>query len=141
MSESHPTAIIHPKAELAEGVGVGPYSVIGEHVKIGRGTQAASHVVIEGFTEIGEDCRIFPFATIGTIPQDLKFSGEESRIIIGRRNTIREYVTVHRGTAGGGGVTTLGNDNLLMAYVHVAHDCRIGTGVIFANAAPPAGER
>ncbi len=139
MSEIHPTAIIHPKAELAEGVGVGPYSVIGEHVKIGRGTQAASHVVIEGFTEIGEDCRIFPFATIGTIPQDLKFSGEESRIIIGRRNTIREYVTVHRGTAGGGGVTTLGNDNLLMAYVHVAHDCRIGNGVILANAATLAG--
>jgi UDP-N-acetylglucosamine acyltransferase len=139
MKEIHPTAIVHPKAQLADGVSVGPYSIIGEHVRIGRGTQVASHVVIEGWTQIGEDCRIFPFATIGTIPQDLKFKGEESRIVIGHRNIVREYVTIHRGTAGGGGITAIGNDNLLMAYVHVAHDCQIGSHVILANAATLAG--
>jgi UDP-N-acetylglucosamine acyltransferase len=137
--KAHPTAIIHEKAELGDGVEIGPYSIIGEHVKIRRGTRIASHVVIEGWTLIGEDCQIFPFATIGTIPQDLKFKGEESRIVVGDRNAIREYVTIHRGTAGGEGVTTIGSDNLLMAYVHVAHDCRIGNRVILANAATLAG--
>ena len=139
MKGIHPTAIIHPGARLADDVTVGPYSVIGEQVRIGRGTQVASHAVIEGWTETGEDCRVFPFATIGTIPQDLKFQGEESRIVIGHRNIIREYVTIHRGTAGGGGITSIGNDNLLMAYVHVAHDCQIGSHVILANAATLAG--
>lgn len=139
MTEIHPTAVVHPKAEIGEGVRIGPYAVIGENVKIGRGTEVASHAVIEGWTEIGEKCRIFSFAAVGTIPQDLKFRGEESRVSIGDRNTIREYVTVNRGTAGGGGLTRLGNDNLLMAYVHVAHDCQIGDHVILANAATLAG--
>ncbi len=139
MREIHPTAIVHPKAEIGEDVKIGPFTVIGENVIIGRGTEVAPHVVIEGWTKFGETCRIFPFATIGTIPQDLKFQGEESRISIGDRNTIREYVTINRGTEGGGRVTTLGNDNLLMAYVHIAHDCHIGHHVIMANAATLAG--
>ncbi len=138
-SKIHPTAIVHPRAELHDEVRVGPYSIIGEHVRIGAGTEIASHVVIDGWTEIGRDCRIFPFASIGAIPQDLKFKGEESRVVIGNENTIRESVTVHRGTEPGGGVTRIGNRNLLMAYVHVAHDCRIGNHVILANAATLAG--
>ncbi len=139
MREIHPTAVIHPKAEIGEDVKIGPFSLIGEHVKIGRGTEVSSHGVIEGWTDIGEDCRIFPFATIGMIPQDLKFGGEKSRIQIGCRNTIREYVTINRGTTGGGGVTTIGNDNLLMAYAHIAHDCHVGDHVVLANAATLAG--
>ena len=139
MKDIHPTAIINPKAEIGEDVKIGPYSIVGENVKIGRGTQIMSHGVIQGWTEIGEDCRIFPFATVGTIPQDLKFRGEKSRLTIGHRNTIREYVTINLGTAEGGGVTIIGDDNLLMAYAHVAHDCYIGTHVIMANAASLAG--
>jgi UDP-N-acetylglucosamine acyltransferase len=139
MKEIHQTAIIHPAAELADGVRVGPYAIIGERVRVGRGTRVDSHAVIESRTEIGTDCHVFPFATIGTIPQDLKYKGEESTVVIGDRNRIREYVTIHRGTAGGGGVTRIGNENLLMAYVHVAHDCRIGNGVILANAVTLAG--
>lgn len=139
MREIHSTAVVHQKAEIGEDVKIGPFSLIGEHVKIGRGTEVASHGVIEGWTDIGEDCRIFPFATIGMIPQDLKFGGEKSRIQIGCRNTIREYVTINRGTTGGGGVTTIGNDNLLMAYAHIAHDCHIGDHVVLANAATLAG--
>lgn len=139
MTRIHPTAIIHPKAQIADEVEIGPYTVIGEHVRLQRGSQIAAHVVIDGWTEIGEGCRIFPFASIGSIPQDLKFKGEKSRVIIGKNNTIREYVTVNRGTEPGGGVTTVGDHNLLMAYVHVAHDCRIGNRVILANAATLAG--
>jgi len=135
----HPTAIIHPKAQIADDVEIGPYSVLGEHVKLARGGQVAAHVVIDGWTEIGEGCRIFPFASIGLIPQDLKFKGEPSRLVIGKNNTIREYVTVNRGTEQGGGVTKIGDQNLLMAYVHVAHDCQIGNRVILANAATLAG--
>ena len=135
----HPTAIVHPKAQLAAEVEIGPYTVIGEHVKLGRGTQIAAHVVIDGWTEIGENCRIFPFASIGTVPQDLKFRGEESRVVIGKDNTIREYVTINRGTQLGGGITRVGDHNLLMAYAHVAHDCQIGSHVILANAATLAG--
>jgi UDP-N-acetylglucosamine acyltransferase len=135
----HSTALVHPKAQIAEDVGIGPYSVIGENVRLHAGTQVQAHVVIEGWTEIGEHCRIFPFASIGSIPQDLKFAGEESQVRIGNRNTIREYVTVNRGTGQGGGITKVGDDNLLMAYVHVAHDCLIGNHVILANAATLAG--
>ncbi|MBI3610845.1 MAG: acyl-ACP--UDP-N-acetylglucosamine O-acyltransferase [Nitrospirae bacterium] len=139
MTRIHSTAVIHPKARIAEDVEVGPYAVIGEHVRLHKETQVAAHVVIDGWTEIGEGCRIFPFASIGTIPQDLKFKGEKSHVVIGNHNTIREYVTVNRGTEQGGGVTKVGDHNLLMAYVHVAHDCRIGDHVILANAATLAG--
>jgi len=139
LTRIHSTALIHSKARIAQDVEIGPYSIVGEHVVLHPGTQVQSHVVIDGWTEIGEQCRIFPFASIGAIPQDLKFKGEESRVEIGSHNTIREYVTVHRGTAQGGGTTKIGHHNLLMAYVHVAHDCDIGSHVILANAATLAG--
>jgi len=139
MTDIHPTAVVHPKAEIGEGVRIGPYAVIGENVRIGRGTEVASHALIDGWTEIGENCRIFSFAAVGTIPQDLKFRGEESRVRIGDRNTVREYVTVNLGTAGGGGVTTIGSGCLLMANSHVGHDCAIGDGAIIANSVALAG--
>lgn len=139
MTRIHPTAQIHPKARIDPEVEIGPFCVVGEQVRLHRGVQVASHVVIDGWTEIGEGTRLFPFASIGSIPQDLKFKGEESRVVIGKNNTIREYVTVNRGTGPGGGVTQIGDHNLLMAYVHVAHDCRIGNHVILANAATLAG--
>lgn len=139
MTEIHPTAIVHPKAEIDSGVTIGPYSIIGEHVKIGKGTKLGAHVVIEGWTEVGEDCTFFHMASVGTIPQDLKFSGEETRLKIGRSNTFREFVTLNRGTQSGGGETVIGDHNFLMAYVHVAHDCQIGSHVIMANAATLAG--
>ncbi len=135
----HPTAIIHPGAKLASDVSVGPYSVIEDNVEIGAGTVIASHVVIRQYTTIGCGNRIFQFASIGEIPQDLKFHGEETRLVIGDNNQIREYVTLNRGTEGGGGLTRLGSDNLVMAYAHVAHDCLIGDGVVLANAATLAG--
>ncbi|HUT83540.1 MAG TPA: acyl-ACP--UDP-N-acetylglucosamine O-acyltransferase, partial [Thermodesulfobacteriota bacterium] len=135
----HPTAIVSPKAELDPDVEVGPYSVIGDKVTIGKHTWIGPHVVIEGPTEIGQNCKIFQFASIGEIPQDLKFKGEESRLVIGSGNVIREFVTINRGTALGGGKTVLGNDNFLMVYSHVAHDCKIGNQVIIANAAQLAG--
>lgn len=139
MTNIHPSAIVHPKAEIAAEVEIGPFSVIGEHVKIGRGTRVGPHVVIDGWTEIGEACTIFPFASIGLVPQDLKFHGEASRVRIGSHTVIRESVTIHRGTEGGGGETVIGDHNLLMAYAHVAHDCRVGNHVILANAATLAG--
>jgi len=135
----HPTAIIHPGARLADDVAVGPYTVIGEHVRIGAGTTIGAHVVIEGWTEIGEACAFLHFVSAGTPPQDLKFGGEETRLIIGHHNTFREFVTLNRGTHHGGGVTRIGDHNFFMAYVHVAHDCRIGHHVIMANAATLAG--
>ena len=135
----HATAIVAPEAELDSSVDVGPYAVIGEHVKIGAGTTVGPHAVIEGRTEIGCDNRIFQFASVGAIPQDLKFAGEVSYLKIGDRNTIREFVTVHLGTKDGGGITTVGNDNLLMAYTHVAHDCVVKNHVVLANAATLAG--
>ncbi|MDX2478830.1 MAG: acyl-ACP--UDP-N-acetylglucosamine O-acyltransferase [Desulfuromusa sp.] len=135
----HSTAIIAPGAQLDSSVTVGPYAVIGEHVKIGAGTTVGPHTVIEGYTEIGCDNQIFQFASIGAIPQDLKFAGEISYLKIGDRNRIREFVTIHLGTKDGGGVTTIGDDNLLMAYVHVAHDCIVKNHVILANAATLAG--
>jgi UDP-N-acetylglucosamine acyltransferase len=135
----HPTAIIHPGARLAADVTVGPYTVIGEHVTVGAGTQIGAHCVIEGWTEIGEACVFSHFVSAGTPPQDLKFGGEESRLIIGHHNTFREFVTLNRGTHHGGGATRIGNHNFLMAYVHVAHDCTLGNHVILANAATLAG--
>lgn len=135
----HATAIIAPGAEIADNVNIGPYAVIGEHVKIGSGTSVGPHTVIEGRTEIGQDNQIFQFASVGAVPQDLKFHGEESTLVIGDRNKIREFVTIHLGTEDGGGKTTVGNDNLFMAYSHVAHDCIVGNHVILANAATLAG--
>ena len=135
----HPTAIVHPKVKLGAGVSVGPYAVIQEHVTIGPRTVIGAHCVIEGRTTIGSDCQLFTGAVIGSIPQDLKYRGEESVLLIGDRNKIREYVTINPGTAGGGGKTVLGSDCLLMAYAHVAHDCLIGDGVVIANSAALAG--
>lgn len=135
----HKTAIVHEKARLGEGVEIGPYAIIGEHVIIGAGTKVGPHAVIEGWTEIGRDNRIFQFASVGADPQDLKYRGEKSLLRIGDRNIVREFVTLHRGTVDGGGETVIGNDNLFMAYSHVAHDCILGNRVIMANGATLAG--
>ena len=132
-------AVVSSGAELDHGVEVGPFSVIGEGVRIGAGTIVGPHVVLEGRTTIGKENRIFQFASIGTIPQDLKYAGEDSEVVIGDRNQVRECVTIHKGTEGGGMVTAIGDDNLIMAYSHVAHDCRISNRVILANAATLAG--
>jgi UDP-N-acetylglucosamine acyltransferase len=137
--DCHPTAVIHEGARLAEGVRVGPYCVVGESVTIGRDTVVDEHTVIRGYTTIGERNRIFPFASIGLEPQDLKFKGEVSTLEIGNDNVFREFVTIHRGTALGGGRTIIGNKNLFMNYTHIAHDCVIGDSTIFANAATLAG--
>jgi UDP-N-acetylglucosamine acyltransferase len=135
----HPTAIIHSSAELAEDVRVGPYCVVGQNVHIGSATELVSHVVVGRDTRMGSGNHIYPFASIGFAPQDLKYGGEPTRVEVGDGNTIREYVTVNRGTEGGGGVTRLGDDNFLMAYAHVAHDSLVGNRTIFANAASLAG--
>jgi UDP-N-acetylglucosamine acyltransferase len=135
----HPTAIVDPAARIGDGVTIGAYSIVGAGVEIGDGTSIGPHVVIEGRTRIGRDNRIFQFASIGAIPQDKKFGGEESRLIIGDRNFIREFVTLNRGTAEGGGATRIGNDNWIMAYAHVAHDCIVGDHTIFSNNATLAG--
>ena len=135
----HPTAIIHPHAELGNDVEVGPYAVIGEHVRIGRGTRVGPHAVIDGWTEIGEENQIFHLASVGGIPQDLKYKGEQTWLRIGNRNIFREFVTIHPGTVTGDGETTIGDGNLFMAYCHAAHDCHIGNGVIMANGATLAG--
>jgi UDP-N-acetylglucosamine acyltransferase len=135
----HPSAIVSKKARLAENVEVGAYSVIGDEVKIDSGTIIKSHVVIEGHTEIGQNNLIFPFSTIGLPPQDLKFKGEKSKVIIGNNNKIREHVTIHLGTQEGGMATKIGNNCLLMVGVHIAHDCMLGDHVILANNATLAG--
>ncbi len=135
----HPTAIVHLRAKLSDGVVVGPYTVIDEDVTIGPRTTLGAHCVIEGRTTIGAECQIFTGAVIGSAPQDLKYRGEDSLLVIGDRNKIREYVTINPGTAGGGGKTVIGSDCLLMAYAHVAHDCLIGHHVIIANSAALAG--
>ena len=135
----HPSAIIHPRAQLAGDVVVGPYSLVGENVEIGEGTQVMSHAIIDGHTRLGKKNRVFPYASIGLAPQDLKYNGEPTRVEIGDGNSIREFVTIHRGTTEGEGVTRIGNDNLLMAYVHVAHDCQLGNNIIMANGASLAG--
>jgi UDP-N-acetylglucosamine acyltransferase len=135
----HPSAIVHPGAKLAAGVSVGPYSIIGEHVEIGEGTTIGAHVLIEGRTRIGVQNRIFAFSALGGEPQDKKYSGEATGLEIGDRNTIREFCTFNCGTVQDAGVTRIGNDNWIMAYVHVAHDCQVGNNTIFANAASIAG--
>jgi len=135
----HSTAIVDKQAELDSSVSVGPYSIIGPHVKIGAGTTVASHVVIEGHTTIGRDNRIFQFTSLGSINQDKKYQGEPCELVIGDRNTIREYSTYHIGTVQGGGITRLGDDNWMMAYTHLAHDCQVGNHTIFANNAQIAG--
>lgn len=135
----HPTAIIDPKAELAEGVSVGPYSVIGAHVRVGEGTAVGPHVVIRGPGVVGKSNRIYQFASVGEDPQDKKYQQEVTHFEIGDRNVIREYCTIHRGTKQDKGITRVGSDNLLMAYVHVAHDCVIGNHVVMANGASLAG--
>lgn len=135
----HPTAIVSDKAVLGEGVKVGPYCIVDEHVSIGKGTELISHVVVSGHTRIGENNRFFPFSSIGHEPQDLKYHGEPSQVVIGDRNTIRENVTINPGTEGGGMLTRIGHDNLLMAYCHVAHDCLLDNGIVMANAATLAG--
>jgi UDP-N-acetylglucosamine acyltransferase len=134
-----PKAIIDPKAEIDEGVTVGPFSIIGADVKIGKGTTVGPHVVIKGSTTIGVDNKIFQFSSIGEDPQDMKYAGEETFLEVGDRNTIREFVTINRGTTQDSKVTRLGNDNLLMAYSHLAHDCQVGNNTILANAASIAG--
>ena len=135
----HPTAQIDAGATIAPDVAIGAFCIVGAGVRIGAGSVLHPHVVVEGPTTIGEGNRIFPFACVGTEPQDLKYRGEPTTLEIGDRNTLREGVTLHRGTQGGGGVTRLGSDNLLMTGTHVAHDCRVGDRVIFANAATLAG--
>ena len=135
----HPSAIIHPSADIGENVSIGPFSIIGEDVRIGAGTVIDSHVVVDRWTDIGCDNHIFQFAPIGAEPQDLKYQGEKTILKIGDRNRIREFVTLNRGTPGGGGLTQRGTDNLLMSYSHVAHDCRVGEQVILANGATLAG--
>ena len=139
MASIHPTAIIEPGAELAESVSVGPYSVIRAQVRIGEGTSVGPHCVIEGRTTIGRDNRIFQFCSLGAIPQDKKYAGEPTELHIGDRNTIREFCTFNLGTAQDVGVTRLGDDNWMMAYVHLAHDCQVGSKTIFANNAQLAG--
>lgn len=134
-----PTAIVHPGAELGRGVSVGAYSIIGEHVELGEETSVGPHVLIEGRTRIGAQNRIFAFSSLGGPPQDKKYRGEPTRLEIGDRNTIREYCTFNCGTAQDAGVTRIGNDNWIMAYVHIAHDCQIGNHTVFANLATLAG--
>ena len=139
MSLIHPTALVDPAAELDSSVAVGPYTVIGPNVRIGAGTTIGAHCVIEGHTTIGRDNRIFQFTSLGAINQDKKYQGEPCELIIGDRNTIREFSTYHIGTVQGGGITRLGNDNWMMAYTHLAHDCVVGNHTIFANNAQIAG--
>ncbi len=134
-----PTATVHPSARVGEGTTIGPYCTIGPEVRIGKRCRIDSSVVIDGWTEIGDGTRIYPMASIGLAPQDLKYKGERTRLVVGMRNTIREFATINRGTAGGGGETTIGDDNLLMAYVHVAHDCHIGSHTIFGPHATLGG--
>ena len=139
MSNVHPTAIVDLRAELDSSVEVGPYCVLGAGVKIGKESKIHSHAVIQGRTTLGEGNEVFPFATIGSIPQDLKYKGEPSELLIGNRNTIREYVSLNPGTAGGGMVTRVGDRNLLMMYCHIAHDCIIGNHNVIANGATLGG--
>ena len=139
MTAIHPTAIVDPAAELDSTVTVGPYTVIGPHVKIGAGTSVGPHCVLEGHTTIGCDNHIFQFASLGAIPQDKKYAGEPCELVIGDRNTIREFCTFNIGSPGDLGVTRLGDDNWMMAYVHLAHDCQVGNNSIFANNSTLAG--
>ena len=139
MSNIHPTALVDAAAELDSSVSVGPYSIIGPHVKIAAGTSVGPHCVIEGHTTIGRDNRIFQFVSLGAINQDKKYAGEPCELVIGDRNTIREFSSYHIGTVQGGGLTRLGSDNWMMAYTHLAHDCIVGNHTIFANNTQLAG--
>ena len=135
----HKTAIVDKKAKISENVLIGPYSIVGPNVKIGKGTEIQSHVNITGNTIIGDNTKIFPFASIGTNPQDLKYKGELTKLEIGSNNIIREHVTINIGTDGGGGITKVGNNNLIMIGAHIAHDCMVGNNVVIANSAAIAG--
>jgi UDP-N-acetylglucosamine acyltransferase len=134
-----PTAVVHPSAVVGRGSVIGAHAVIGAHVRIGADCHIGASAVVDGWTEIGDGTEIYPFASIGLVPQDLKFQGEATRLVIGKRNVFREFVTIHRGTQGGGGQTTIGDRNLFMAYVHVAHDCHVGNNTIFGNMATLGG--
>ena len=137
--EIHPAAIVHPKAQIGPGVKIGAYSIVGENVQIGKDTILDSHVVADGLTKIGERCHFFPFVSVGAAPQAIRYRGEPTRLTIGNDNLIREFVTINRGTVEGQGETVLGNNNFIMAYSHIAHDCKIGNQVIMANGSTLAG--
>jgi UDP-N-acetylglucosamine acyltransferase len=139
MTRIHVTAVVDSKAEIANDVEIGPYSIIGPNVKIGAGTKIGSHTIIEGYTSIGKENNFAHFASIGGAPQDMKYRGEPTQLMIGDRNTIREFTTIHTGTAQDEGITRIGNDNWIMAYVHIAHDCQVGNHTIFASNAQIAG--
>lgn len=139
MNSIHPTAIIHSGARIAPDVGVGPYTEIGKHVSLGPGTTIRNHVFIDGWTSIGKRNKVSPGAVIGTEPQDIKYKGEKTLLTIGDDNVIREYATIHRGTIGGGGETTVGSNCFFMAYTHIAHDCHIGDNVVMSNLATLGG--
>ncbi|NOZ25312.1 MAG: acyl-ACP--UDP-N-acetylglucosamine O-acyltransferase [Nitrospirae bacterium] len=139
MSEIHPTAIVHAGAEIDSDVSIGPYCIIGSNVKIRRGVKLMSNVVVDGDAEIGESCTVYPFTSIGLPPQDVKYNDEPTGVRIGSRNVIREYISIHRGSVGGDGYTVIGDDNFLMAYVHIAHDCTVGNKTVMANAVTLAG--
>ena len=134
-----PAAHVHPAAQVGQGTVIGPNAVIGQHVRIGANCRIGASAVVDGWTEIGDDTEVYSFASIGLAPQDLKYQGERTRLVIGRRNIFREFVTINRGTRGGGGVTTIGDRNVFMAYVHVAHDCHVGDHTIFGNMATLGG--
>lgn len=135
----HESAIVSPKAVIEDGCHIGPFCTVGAEVRLGKSVTLESHVVVDGQTTIGDETRVFPFVSIGLAPQDLKYAGEPTGTVIGKRNQIREFVTIHRGTTTGGGTTSIGDDNLLMAQAHVAHDCGLGNEIIMANAATLAG--
>ncbi len=135
----HPTAIVSPEAHLADDVTIGPYSIIGHHVTVGSGTRINGHVVIDPYVEIGKNCRIFQYAAIGAAPQAINFKDEETWVKIGDNCTVREFVTIHRGTQTGGGLTQIGDNCLLMNYTHIAHDCQVGGNVVMSNNATLAG--
>jgi UDP-N-acetylglucosamine acyltransferase len=139
MAPVHPSAVIHPGARLGADVRVGPYCIIGEEVEIEDGCELMAHIYMDGPIRVGPGNRFFPYSSVGVVPQDLKFHGERTETVIGRENTFREFVTVHRGTAGGGGITRIGDHNLVMAYAHIAHDCLVGDHTILANGTTLAG--
>lgn len=135
----HPTAIIHKNAEIDDDVDIGPYCIVDEKVKIRKGTKLLGHVAVQGNTTIGKGCTISPFASIGGPPQDISYKGEDTTLDIGDNNTIKEYVTINKGSVHGGGATTVGSNNFIMAYAHIAHDCKVGSNIIMANCATLAG--
>jgi UDP-N-acetylglucosamine acyltransferase len=134
-----PTAVVHESAAIGDGTSIGPHAVVGPNVRLGRRCRVGASAVIEGWTDIDDGTEVFPFASIGQIPQDLKFHGEQTRLVIGRQNIFREFVTIHRGTRGGGGITSIGDRNVFMAYAHVAHDCQVGDDIIIGHAATLGG--